>query len=67
MGIERQELTATGRGRRLVARAGRALSSLAVAALLLAAVPAFAQGDGSYAQESARKVFATGLDNLSSV
>ena len=67
MGIERQELTAKRRTGRLLAWAGRALSPLAVSAALLVAVPAFAQGDGSYAQEAARKVFATGLDNLSSV
>ncbi|MBL8566577.1 MAG: S41 family peptidase [Hyphomicrobiaceae bacterium] len=67
MGTERQELTAGHRASGLLARAGRALSPLAVSALLLAAVPAFAQSDGSYSQETARKVFATGLDNLSSV
>jgi hypothetical protein len=67
MGIERQELTASRRASGLLARAGRALSPLAVSALLLIAAPAFAQGDGSYSQETARKVFATGLDNLSSV
>jgi carboxyl-terminal processing protease len=70
MGIERSSLiplrAPDGGVRRLVARAAAAGAAVALG-LAIALHPATGSADGGFAQDSARKLFATGLDNLASV
>jgi carboxyl-terminal processing protease len=70
MGIERSELLKDATYRtRMPGPTARMLTvaAAAVLGLWLAVAPAGAQADNSFAQDTARKVFATGLDNLASV
>jgi len=68
MVAERQELTPPGLpGRSDVARRRSLLRLAAPLAALLLFLPATSRADGGFSQDAARKIFATGLDNMASV